>query len=301
MKIGKIIILFIFIITPVITFAESKHIGVVSDMEGDVFFYIQKEEKKVSPGMFVQSGTRVVTKDNSRLKIMMMDDSLLVIAPKTEIVIDEYIVDVDKKSRKSLIGLIRGKVLIFVNKLFSGQQSKFEVKTKTSIAGVRGTRFVIESAEKDFIGVFDGELEVTDGKINNLVGAGKCADSKNGFAVVEFDKNLIGEYQSEFKIRNSKTKVAMINTGTRMSGESILYHGSLSSGMGVLKEKIVEAESQSGYYSQSSVDVPSDKIDSTQEAGDFQDIEDNKGPDVRVGGRTVLNIKIVLPFVVVKR
>ncbi|MCX7959735.1 MAG: FecR family protein, partial [Deltaproteobacteria bacterium] len=156
---SRLIVIFLTLFTAV-SWAEQFSVGVVSDVENEASVVIKGEEKKLSVGMFIEKGSKIVTGKASKVKIMMMDDSLLIIAPGTEFSIDDYAIDTDKKSRKSVLGVIRGKVLFYVNKAFSKQGSKFEVKTRSSIAGVRGTKFFVESTEKEFVGVINGEVEL---------------------------------------------------------------------------------------------------------------------------------------------
>lgn len=296
------IILFIFI--PLSLFAEENFVGVVSDVENEVIIVTPSETKKCTIGMFIPKGSRVITKDMSRVKIMMNDDSLLVIAPKTEFSIDDYFVDIEKKTRKSVLGIVRGKVMFYVNKVFSNPKSKFEVKTKSSIAGVRGTKFFIESDEREFLGVIDGEVELRREDKAIILTPGKCFDSKKGLVVSGIDQSILNEYNDNFKIKKGKTQVAMISSGTGISGEALLeqsLNGGIirgSKGTGAVVDRYEE-----GVFTKDS----DSKRDRGEDIGDFSTEnlpkgDDNKDwTDISVGGKILLRIKILLPFAKTKR
>lgn len=287
-----------------VLYAEGKDVGVISDLEGDVSIVLGPAEKRASVGMLVEKGMKIVTKEQSRVKIMMMDDTLLVIAPKTELLIEEYLVDSKKRSRRSLLGLLRGKVLFYVNKAFANPQSRFEVKTKTSIAGVRGTRFIMESGDSDFVGVLDGEVEIIGGEKSRVVGSGKCATSRDGFLIADFDRDLTEQYRGEFKIKKGKTQVAMLTGGTRMSGESLL-------GSRAERELLLRGTGKEGTVSGSNMSQAADlgdrySRDPVDEGEGFKEGGDVFGNgvgsvDVRGGGSLNLRIRVILPFVLQKR
>jgi len=277
---------------------KDKKVGFISDVEGEASIINASGEKKCGLGLYVEVGDRIITQNNARIKIMMLDDSLLTIAPKTEFVIDNYLVDTNKKSRRSLIGIIRGKIMFYVNKAFSNPDSKFEVKTKTSIAGVRGTKFFYECEESDFVGVFEGEVELSSKDKSVRITDGKCADSKKDFMISQLDAGTIEQYNETFKVKKGKMQVAILNSGTRTSGEGLVegYYGPPSakgdSGLGLP----VAGKSQERYGGE-------DIAENTAGRGDVENYgggDNDKGTNINVG-LIPLRIKILLPFVTLKR
>ncbi|MGC9044138.1 MAG: hypothetical protein ACP5KG_09815 [Myxococcota bacterium] len=81
--------------------------------------------------------------------------------------------------------------MFYVNKLFLNPKSKFEVKTRTCVAGVRGTKFFIESDEREFPGVIDGQVELKREDKAIILTAGKCFDSKKGLVVSDIDQAIL--------------------------------------------------------------------------------------------------------------
>jgi len=277
---------------------KDKKVGFISDVEGEASIINASGEKKCGLGLYVEVGDRIITQNNARIKIMMLDDSLLTIAPKTEFVIDDYLVDTNKKSRRSLIGIIRGKIMFYVNKAFSNPDSKFEVKTKTSIAGVRGTKFFYECEESDFVGVLEGEVELSSKDKSVRITDGKCADSKKDFMISQLDAGTIEQYNETFKVKKGKMQVAILNSGTRTSGEGLVegYYGSPSAKGDSGLVLPVAGKSQERYGGE-------DIVENTAGRGDVENYgggDNDKGTDINVG-LIPLRIKILLPFVTLKR
>jgi hypothetical protein len=90
-------------------------------------------------------GERVRTADASRLKLLMRDDSVLTLGPRSELTIDQQVVKGDggAATDTSRLGALVGSVRAVVTERYGSRGSSFEVKTPTAVAGVRGTGFVV--------------------------------------------------------------------------------------------------------------------------------------------------------------
>jgi hypothetical protein len=96
--------------------------------------------RPLATGKDVFVGERVRTAEASRVKLLMRDDSVLTLGPKSELVIDQLVVrDGGGTSR---LGAVVGAVRAVVTDRYGTTGSSFEVKTPTAVAGVRGTGFV---------------------------------------------------------------------------------------------------------------------------------------------------------------
>lgn len=80
----------------------------------------------------------------------------------TQVVVKEFSEPKSEGSRKSLIHLLRGKIRNQVEQRYNGKTSYFKVSTKTAVAGVRGTDFVVEYSEK---GVSETRFHTLEGKV----------------------------------------------------------------------------------------------------------------------------------------
>lgn len=140
-------------------------IGEIRRVSGRVFImhqdmgsiYSARKNLKLYPG------DTVTTKSNGKISFVMNDDSVMTLAPNTTMVLNESVFDPAVKRRTSLINLISGKARFFVKKFADFQHSTFKVRTKTSIAAVRGSDFIIEQVgDRTIITTMDlTVLEVT--------------------------------------------------------------------------------------------------------------------------------------------
>lgn len=88
----------------------------------------------------VQVGDIIITENDSRAKIVMSDRNILNISPNTKLKIEKYTNTAADKNVN--LNLLEGKVRSKVEQKYDNKNSKFEVRTATAVAGVRGTEFV---------------------------------------------------------------------------------------------------------------------------------------------------------------
>lgn len=128
-------------ILPQNAFAQALQ-GVFMVVKGDVKVIstdgkseAAKVGKKVSSGDTIQSGP------DSRAKIVMADKNVINISPDSKIVIEKY--ENDGKDKKNVeLKVEYGKIRASVEEKYDGEKSKFNIKTPSAVAGVRGTDFL---------------------------------------------------------------------------------------------------------------------------------------------------------------
>lgn len=92
-------------------------------------------------GSVIQQGETVITETDSRAKIVMTDRNIINISPNTKLKIEKY--TNSEKDKNVQLNLIEGKVRSNVEEKYDNKNSKFQIKTATAVAGVRGTQFVM--------------------------------------------------------------------------------------------------------------------------------------------------------------
>ncbi len=112
----------------------------------------------------------IVTREQSRVRLLLKDESVLTVGSRSRMVLDESVYDQRTKSRFSFLRLSYGKMRCLVKKMLDFKRSEFKVKTATAVAGVRGSDFVVEAdqnltvvtafeqTELEVIGVVDPEV-----------------------------------------------------------------------------------------------------------------------------------------------
>jgi len=137
-----------FISTPL--FAGVGRIAEISDIQGDVQFRKggTTEWKGAEKGMILLEGDSIKTGAVAKAKILLDkagETGQLDLAPNSLLRLQTLKKDSTTEDKTTLLDLALGKVLIKAEKLKGN--SSFQVKTPTSICGVRGTTFEVSVDE----------------------------------------------------------------------------------------------------------------------------------------------------------
>ena len=158
-----------------LSFAQSQNAfascGTFEVSKGDV--KVQSADGKIAAapvGSKICSGDTVIAADQARAKIHMEDGNELNISPNSKIVIEAYQYDVASNKKKVLLNVLKGKVRattahenMYNDKSKDGQANTFQVRTKSAVAGVRGTDFLTgfdPKTNKMDVVTFRGKVEV---------------------------------------------------------------------------------------------------------------------------------------------
>ncbi|MBW2208924.1 MAG: FecR domain-containing protein [Deltaproteobacteria bacterium] len=85
----------------------------------------------------------LISEEQSKAQAKLNDGSIISIGPYTKLVFDKSVYDPSKPARNSLLSLLFGKARFIVTKLVNFRDSRFNVKTPTAVAGVRGSDFAL--------------------------------------------------------------------------------------------------------------------------------------------------------------
>ena len=148
------------------------------------------QSKKVDvavEGARICSGDAVITGKDARAKIAINDGAPsgtneLNISPDTKLVIENYEFNPSSNRKRVLLNVISGKIRatttpnLYNDKAKDGQANTFEVRTKSAVAGVRGTDFITsydKSTDRSEVITFHGQVMVgtrsPNGTITNAV------------------------------------------------------------------------------------------------------------------------------------
>ena len=146
----------------------------------------KKKFKKARINKKICQGDLVKTEKNSRAKIVMADQNEINISPNTELLIEVY-----QKNKKAVLNVLNGKVRSNVKKKYQdNNNSHYRVKTKSAVAGVRGTEFLASynsRTNQSKVVTFEGEVFV--GKI----GPGGTITSKVSVKPGQYTSNQPGQ------------------------------------------------------------------------------------------------------------
>lgn len=102
----------------------------------------EQGEKPLTNGMQLIRGDEIVTGADGRVRVRFPELSEIFVNPNTNLRIDEATGTASEPKRHVLMQLMKGKVRSRVTGRYDSSESRFEVRTKAAVAGVRGTDFV---------------------------------------------------------------------------------------------------------------------------------------------------------------
>jgi hypothetical protein len=123
----------------------SKRNATITDIKGNVEVRTAAgAQEAAKAGMVLTEGDVIMTKADSwaTLNLSGAEEATVTMKPNSQLALSELKADEKAGSQKTLLDLALGEVLVKTQKLHA-KESKFEVKTPTSIVGVRGTTFSV--------------------------------------------------------------------------------------------------------------------------------------------------------------
>lgn len=135
----------------------------------------------VKPGDTVNVGDIIRTKSDGKAEITFIDNSVMTVGPKSRLGIDEYLFKPAEKKRAASLKLYRGKTGFIIPKpVYHASGSKFEMKTRTAVAGVRGTEGILYTDGVERVYVKKGVVNFSNPLGSVVVTAGKVGEAVTG-------------------------------------------------------------------------------------------------------------------------
>lgn len=143
---------------------NSPFIGVVSDFSGQAWLKNEMgAQRDVVLGIKVRENDTVITSSIGRLKIKINNGNIINVLPNSMMKMTE----VNIEEKKTIIDLYKGKVRSSVNDKLKSAENYFKVRTRSAVAGVRGTDFVVsyDVTQKAVTKVqtIEGDVELSSG------------------------------------------------------------------------------------------------------------------------------------------
>jgi len=123
--------------------ASAEEVGTVAAVEGTAEIGRQGIWTPAENGTAVAVGDELRTGNPGHLRVVFQDDTLLTLSADSHVTVDRQMFDPAAGQRQSLLGLLQGKVAAVVSEYYHGAGTRYEIKTATAVAGVRGTEFTV--------------------------------------------------------------------------------------------------------------------------------------------------------------
>ncbi len=173
MRYKGVIGLFLCLLVPAYLWA-SEQVGVIEKFTGKVFIASgsSRKYKKVTSKHPVHLGDRVKTALASKALIRFNDGSELHLAEATRIKVTKFLIEQNKRAAE--VDLVNGTLRALASK----RKGPFSVNTPNSIAGVKGTDFVVTAKDRaSFYFVNTGQVGVQGGSTEVLLRPGTMTEN----------------------------------------------------------------------------------------------------------------------------
>ncbi|MBI5524916.1 MAG: FecR domain-containing protein [Deltaproteobacteria bacterium] len=162
MRMLPILVMVVASLSAVSGWASPVEVGKAAAVAGKVEVRLpgEKEWTVLRTADSVFQGSTVKTGKESRARFLMTDKSVLMVDEQSEFEINDYSLTAERQS--SLLTMFKGKMIAVVTKALTAGKSRYEIRTPTAVAGVRGTYLGLEVAEAEG----RTELWVLSGKVN---------------------------------------------------------------------------------------------------------------------------------------
>ena len=160
----RIVLLFTAVFFSVQTFAAEC--GLFRVVKGDVTYQKKSKEKfkQARVNKKVCAGDTVKTGSDARAKIEMADGNEINLSPESQLLIEQYERNAANTEKKVLLNVLYGKIRSNVKEKYEdNDNSHYRVKTKSAVAGVRGTEFLTSfnrASNQTRVVTFEGEVAV---------------------------------------------------------------------------------------------------------------------------------------------
>lgn len=118
--------------------------GKVTIVKGQVFIIRGSEKIQVKKDITVLESDIIESQAGGTARITMIDSNLVDVYPKSKVEIAKYVYKPNQDKKDVELKVDFGKIKSTVNQKYDGAKNKFQVKTPSAVAGVRGTVFTAE-------------------------------------------------------------------------------------------------------------------------------------------------------------
>ena len=153
---------------------EKKMIGVMSVVIGEAF---NQNNIKLISGSKIFYGDTIIVKENSNTQILFLDETVLSVGEKSELVIDEFVYNPETKVGKFVSTIKNGSVKVLTGRISDQNPDNLKINVPAGVVGSRGTEFAVyaEAGKKSSalllgpgpqnqLGLVPGNINLTDGK-----------------------------------------------------------------------------------------------------------------------------------------
>lgn len=126
--------------------------------------------RQAEAGMNVHLGDRVTSEERSRMQVLLLDETVFTVGPRSDLVIDEFVYDPGSDTGQITASITKGVFRYVSGKIAKAQPAAVTIKVPNAVIGIRGTA-MFGTPDPDTGGMFYG-LIGPGPKNNGDLGAG---------------------------------------------------------------------------------------------------------------------------------
>jgi len=180
-----------FLVLMLIYVSLFGNIGNIMAMKGSAEVKRESKSLNASSGMELFQGDEILTKEKSRVQVMLKDDTVITIGSNSEFSFEEF--SQEGENSKVSMRAKRGFFRSVTGKIGKLAPERFKVKTASATIGIRGTDFSGDiSVEREIFKCFEGAIFVEfDGSINELDAGMMMEVIGTKYEIQEFDASKV--------------------------------------------------------------------------------------------------------------
>ncbi len=124
---------------------DTSRVGTFKQVEGEAWVGQAAERRAAVSGEGIQTNQRISTGKTGAASITLKDGTVLTMGPSSMMDLSQFEFNTTTQDGNFLLDLIQGSVRVVTGLLGKANPEKFKVKTPTSVVGVRGTDFIVET------------------------------------------------------------------------------------------------------------------------------------------------------------
>ena len=125
--------------------SDTPRIGTFKQVQGETWIGADTARRAAQPGAGVALTERLSTGPKAAATLTLKDGTVLTMGPDTVMDLHQFQFDTTTQQGNFLLDLLRGSVRVVTGLLAKVNPERFQVQTPTSVVGVRGTDFIVET------------------------------------------------------------------------------------------------------------------------------------------------------------
>lgn len=125
---------------------DAQRVGTFKQVQGETWIGPAEARHTPIPGDGLREAQRVSTGKTGAATITLKDGTVLTLGPNTTVDLNKFQFDSTTQKGNFALDLLQGSIRVVTGLLAKFNPDLFKVSTPTSVVGVRGTDFIVETS-----------------------------------------------------------------------------------------------------------------------------------------------------------